>query len=578
MLIAACVRLVGLVDFTGSLYGDFLIWDEQVYHQWASSLVDDSVKSLPVRDFTPLPAYAMAALYALFSPDPQYFRYFNLLLGVLTCGLIYFIGMEISGRAVGFGSGFAAALYKPFIFFSVTALKSSLSVFLFAMVVLLFLRCLKIDRPMHTLLLGVFAGLFINVRANFVLALPLLPVLLAWHRCRLNRQWTAAAMLVGTYLVGLVISTAPFVVKNYRETGQMALTAAGGFNLYLANNPDNPCPYYRPVPFAVSTPAFQATQFTIEASRRSGRRLSSREASAFWTREVFDRTRDRPGWFVGKLFQKVLALFNRFESADNYDIDFISRFVTFFSLPFFCIGLMIPLGMAGILRAMIKKERSAVHLFLISFVYASTLVLFFTNIRIRLPLLVVWIPYAVYGLWSIIEDICQYRAKAAGLFLGMVLFFAIISRISLSCSDDLTGHYNTHAVNLMRKGREAEAISFWKASAEMEKPYSAYANLSLAGYYFNRGFPEKALGYLDRIPDSSFAAAQRYERIGDLLLPGNVGGAVAAYEKSLSNNSGQLEPRMKLLRLFKRYDPRRAEIESQKIDYVASFYNAKDEK
>ena len=72
---------------------------------------------------------------------------------------------------------------------------------------------------------------------------------------------------------------------------------------------------------------------------------------------------------------------------------------------------------------------------------------------------------------------------------------------------------------------EKEAIDFWKASAEMKQPYSAYANLALAGYYRKHGFREKALECLGKIPDSSFAASKKYEKLGDLLRTSDIDGA-----------------------------------------------------
>ena len=453
--LAATVRLAALADFNHSIYGDFLIWDERVYHNWASALVDDSATPRPVRDFTSLPAYIMAAVYAVFSPSPIYFRYFNVFLGVLTCILIYRIGWEISGPLVATGAGVAATFYKPFIFFSITLLKSSLSIFLCAWMVLLFLRCIKKSSYPHSLALGVCAGLLTNVRANFLPVLPLLPVLIVWHRFRVERRGKSAAWLAGACLAGMALSLSPFIVKNYLETGRPALTAAGGFNLYLANNPDNSCPYYRPAPFATSNPVFQGVQFVIEASRRTGKTLGTRGASSFWTREVIRLGRENPAWLIGKLFQKAMALFSRFEPADNFDIGFLSRFIPFLAWPFLGIGLMIPLGMAGIFRAMAGKDPQAISLFLISFVYAATLVAFFTNIRIRLPLLVVWIPYAVYGLVAVIEDFFERRKKAVWLFVGTAILFSVVIWTPLPCAGDMSGHYNTHAINLMGK-REGE--------------------------------------------------------------------------------------------------------------------------
>ena len=187
---------------------------------------------------------------------------------------------------------------------------------------------------------------------------------------------------------------------------------------------------------------------------------------------------------------------------------------------------MIPLGMAGILRAMADRDSIALSLFLISFVYGATLVVFFTNIRIRLPLLVVWIPYSVSGIVAFIDGFFLRRIRPMVLLLGTAILFSIITYAPLPCAYDMSGHYNTHAINLMGKDREKEAIAYWKASADMKKPYSAYANLALAGYYRKRGFQEKALEFLGKIPENSFAASQKYERLADLLRPFDINGSI----------------------------------------------------
>ena len=158
---------------------------------------------------------------------------------------------------------------------------------------------------------------------------------ISWQRYRIYRRMKPAIWSIVAYGVGLTIALSPFTVTSYLKTGRPALTATGGFNLYLANNPDNPCPYYRPASFASSNPALQGIQFVIEASRRTGKKLTNREASSFWTREVFRLAIKDPAKFFMKLLQKALALFNRFEPADNFDIGFLSRFVSFLALTLF---------------------------------------------------------------------------------------------------------------------------------------------------------------------------------------------------------------------------------------------------
>jgi len=577
LLLALVIRIVALLNFKNSLYADFLIWDENVYHRWASGIADGSADLPPIYDFTPFPAYIMAFIYKLFSPDPLNFRIFNLLLGVLTCGLIYLIGKELGGWLTGFAAGLIAALYKPFIFFSITALKTALSVALFAAVIYLFLNYLNRRSTYKILLLGMAAGLMLNVRANFVVVLPLIPLLILYHLYR--QQCSVKTILLGLfiYALGLIASISPFTIRNYSMSGRLTLTATGGFNLYIANNPLNPTPYYRPVPFATSYPGTQAIQFVIEASQRAGKKLSPGEASSYWTGQVIRIALAQPSAILRNVGYKTLAFFNKFESADNYHIGFLSRYVQFFKLPFFGIALILPLGIAG-MAICVVQDRKVKFLSLIFLFYGLTLIIFFTNIRIRLPLLVIMIPLAAMGIQKAIQYGCQGRPKFAAAYLAIAALFFGIESIPLPGTDDLSGHYNTHALCLYSTGRKNEAISFWEMSSRMNKPYSAYANLSLANTYRRRKDYDQSLNYLNKISDSSFAAADKYEMLGDLAAAHHqTAKAIAAYEKSLEINSGRRNPRLKLLQLFKKFDEKRQQAEYQKLLYISSFYDQRSE-
>jgi uncharacterized SAM-binding protein YcdF (DUF218 family) len=101
-----------------------------------------------------------------------------------------------------------------------------------------------------------------------------------------------------------------------------------------------------------------------------------------------------PAAFSAKLLRKVLVLLNRFEAAENHHIRFISRFVAFFSIPFPSLGLVLPLGIAGMVMSLWRSPKARA-LALIFVAYGITLVAFFTNVRLRLPLLVILILFFV---------------------------------------------------------------------------------------------------------------------------------------------------------------------------------------
>jgi 4-amino-4-deoxy-L-arabinose transferase-like glycosyltransferase len=591
LLGALLVRILAFTNFSHSLYGDFLLWDERVYQAWASHILEG--KLFMVHDFSPFPAYVMAAVYWLLGNDPDNVRVVNIVFGIFTCLFIYFIGRDLANRTIGLLACLIAALYKPFIFFNITILKESLGLFLFSATIFLFISLMKdSDTPPVTqgnqeeqgkrswvrysgriLFLGITAGLLINVRQNCIVLLPVFPLFLLWRIYRNAFSVQKMALTVIVYLVGLFLSISPFLIQNYHTTGEFTAAPAGGFNLYLANNLENPYPYYRPAPFATSVPADQAIQFIIEASRRVGKKLSPREASSFWTREVIEAARKYPGALAWKLWQKTLTLFNQFEAEDNYDLGFTSRFVPLFRLPFFAFWFVFPLGMAWMVLS-IRKSEKTLALGAVFLIYALTLIAFFSNMRIRIPLLVILIPYAAMGCEMVFKIFKKKIPMAEGRpYLIVFAMLTVIEFLPVMGTGDLTAHYNTHAINLSSKGFGNEAIQYWQESSAMNRPYSAYANLSLAGMYYQRNDFSKGNFYLNKIPDDSFAAANKYELLGNgWVQQKQIDQAISAFEKSLQINSGQLKARMMLIRLYEYRNPQKAVKEKEYLTYIESFY------
>ncbi len=591
---ALLVRIYALSNFSNSLYGDFLIYDEQVYQSWAESIL--AGKSFVVHAFSPLPAYVMAGVYRLFGIDTDYVRMVNILLGVFTCLFIYFIGRDLADRTIGLIACLIASLYKPFIFFSITVLKESLGLFLFSAAIYLFISLMKdMDPPPVTqgiqeegqgkkdrswvhyaskfLFLGITVGLLINVRQNCVALLPVFPLFLLWMMYKKVFPFQKAALTITVYVVGIVLSLSPFLIRNYYATGEFRASPAGGFNLYLGNNLNNPLPYYRPAPFATSSPTNQATQFIIEASRRVGKKLSPREASSFWTREVIKIAEKRPGALAWKIWQKTLVLFNRSEADVNYDLGFISRFIPIFRLPFFAFWFVFPLGMAWMILS-IRKSRKALALSAVFLVYALTLIAVFSSMRIRIPLLVILIPYAAMGFDRFFKVMKRQIPMAETYrYLIVIALLTVIEFLPITGTGDMAGHYNTHAINLDSKGFKGEAFKYWKESSAMKESFSAYANLALAAKYYQRNDYIKGNLYLDQIPDDSFAAADKYNLLGDSLAKQKQNDkAIAAYEKSLQINSGLIQVRMKLINLCEERNPQKAQEEKAYLAYIQSFY------
>jgi tetratricopeptide (TPR) repeat protein len=395
---------------------------------------------------------------------------------------------------------------------------------------------------------------------------------MVWACWRRKISFSVPGGAIIGFVVGFIVVVSPFMINTYRTTGDVAVTPAGGFNLYIANNPDNPLPYYRPVRFALSSPSEQAIGFTIEASRREGRRLTPKEASNFWVREVTEHVLTHPAAFARKTALKILAVFNRYESADNHHLGFLKDHIGFLRLPFFSLWLILPFGMAGLTMLFFRSEKTVLAGLLFVF-YTLTMVIFFANVRIRLPVVVILIPFGVMGLGRLVDAAKAKERQVLFTYGALVAFFFILAFLPIPGRSDTTAYLNIHAANLASKGLEKEAFSFWEKSAAMQQPYSAYANLSMADRYLGQGDTEAALAHLTRIPDDNLAAAIKFDRIGDVMMKlGRTREAVAAYRTSLGINFGQPLVRLKLIRIYEKTDVALAKQEKETLDYVFSFY------
>jgi 4-amino-4-deoxy-L-arabinose transferase-like glycosyltransferase len=598
LILALVLRMIALMDLSRSIYIDFLLWDERIYHEWAKKIADGTFTSSAVYEFSPLFAYLSALVYRLLSPDVFNIRILNIIFGVITCWIIYLTGSALADRRTGLLACLIAALYEPFIFYSIVPLKETIAASLFAITCYLSVIVLnqndsqkgpsspaiptgrisflfqKYRLSCITISLGAAVGFLLNIRPNSIILVPVIPLVTSWYhwKNRLPMKHLVACLIF--FMAGFSLAVSPFVIRNVTVAGEFALTtSSAGYNLYLGNNLKNPDPYYRPVPFASSSPFEQGIQFIIEASRREGRKLSAGEASSYWTKEVLHSAFTQPADFAWKGVQKTLVLFNRFEACDHYDIGFINRFIPFFKLPFFSFWFIFPLGMVGLFLGGFRNQKGRMLLAML-IVYGLTLIIFFTTGRYRLLMPVILIPFAAMGMRGFFSSFRNRQHRQTIITGGIISLFLIIGFLPVQATDDKTAYYNTHAIILHSRGLREEAIHYWKFSSDMNKPYSAFANLSLAGEYFQRGNIQEGNLYLEKIPDDSFAAASKYDLMGDLMLhQKQVGSAIAAYERSLAINSGQRLPRMKLIQIYRIQDPRRAAEEEKELAYIKSFYD-----
>ncbi len=483
------IRIVALLQLKESVYFDYLLWDERRLHDWAAAIASGTYQSTSVYENSPLPAYFVALIYKLLSANHLWIRIMNLTLGTATCFVGYLAGKAAFDRKTGLITCLFAALYAPMILFSVVPLKTTLSIFLFALVLFLLLKNINRPSAVHSLILGLMIGLACNVRANYLLLVPVLlsVVVVAAYRgqgavTKMRRmiQLKRAALLTSLTLVAFAAAVAPVIIRNYVVAHEAKLTTSqAGFNLYIGNNVHHDAPYYRPVPFATTSATRQGVHFTIEASRRSGGQLSPQEASDYWTRETLRQAAENPGAAIGKLLKKIVAVVHRYESGDHYDIGFLSEYVSLFKLPFLGLGVIFPLAVIGMVL-LGRRSRTRFWLVVVGLVYAATLVVFYTNARYRLPLALLCMPLAAKGFWCVVDAFKQRNTRALIIAIIAGVITVVFQSLPIPGAWDRTAYLNTHAIVLISRGDHRGAEVFWGKAAGLNGACSPFAVRSLA--------------------------------------------------------------------------------------------------
>lgn len=568
---ALILRFWALGEISESVYATSLLPDERYYHDWAVAILNGKPPEKAF-EYAPLPAYLMALIYKVLSVDINHIRTANVLINTLGCLVVYSITLLLVNQRWALAALGMAACCRELVFYSVVPLKTSLSFFLFALLV--YLTLLSIRRYSHLLLIatGTVLGLSMTVRPNVLILLPLLPcVIIFLNRSSMDRKKRLLVLLLTG--IGFAGALLPLAIHNYHYSNQLSLVPVqSGFLFYCTNTVDNPTPLYRPVQFASSLPEEQGIHFTIEASRRTGKVMDTRQASSYWRFQVVQEAIDHPLQYLKKFRDKSLMLFSASENGDHYHIGFMSNFIPYFKMLQIRYWHFLVIGYAAMIIGW-RKSKEIQCLATILSAYLITLLLYSTGNRFTLPLLALLIPAAAW----LCNHLCNLTAarqyhKFALPFIVTALIVSI-GRFPVQGTGDLSMHYNNLAFLHNQNGDTKSASRYWQQSANLKQTYSDVAVLFLAGDVYRHSGHRSTIKTLLSIADTSIMAAAKYATLGDIYLHHGQGReALTAYQKSLTFNSGQVRVRRALLPLLDQIAPHKAREEYEALQTTLEYY------
>ena len=474
-LLAVSVR-AGLAALVwGRLPHGFLLnADSAVYRELALGIagLEGGAPLTDVFRLSPLATFWGALWHLVAGPSVYAVVVPQIALGGATAALVASAARKVARSAgAGVAAGVLVALCEPLVFYDIAILATSLSIFLFAVVVRLCLTACERPALAKSGALGLAAGLLIACRPNAVLFAPvaLLLVAAATRALPARRRIAHAGALVLLAILPIV----PIAAKNAVGSGAFVpTTASAGLNLFIGNN-QGATGRLEPT-FGARNAADLFTAFERNATRVAGRELDPAEVSSFWIEQTCKEIAEDPGRWLGLLARKIVYGVNDFEVPDSWDVQFLETRLppAIAALPGF--GALLALGALGLAitwRGGPPGARALHGAVAVAFV---TMLVFFVAGRYRATALPALAIAAGAGISWLVERIRVARAReperrgtAARILVAAAAVAAVATLAHLPVLDQVPGpNLERLAAAYQREGRPGEARAAWAAAVE----------------------------------------------------------------------------------------------------------------
>jgi hypothetical protein len=355
----------------------------------------------------PLYAYGLGVVYAAGGGQRGAFV-LQALLGLGCVVLLHALALRLFDPGTAAVTAFLAALYGPLAYYELLLLKPVLIAFTGLLSVLALLRALERPRASgRWAVAGSSAGLSVLAQSSAVLFVaPALVAAALWLRRR-GESWGAPMAMAGAVFLATL---SPVVARNLAVGAPpFVLSATGGWTFLNHNAEDY-------VPAVGDT----VTRHAGEILNRSGGRLVATVAATIGTHGSF------AGW-LALLFGKLAAFWHWYEMPNNanyYVYRMLAPRLDGLRLPF---SLLAPLALLGFVVAL-RRPGERVLLALHVLAGVATLVLFYNISRLRLPTAVAMIPFAAFGLVTLLR---QVRARRWASVAAQGVLVAIAAALVL---------------------------------------------------------------------------------------------------------------------------------------------------
>ena len=383
-----------------SPYAHIPILDARSYWQLAVNVAHQGKPLSSLTHSAPLyPLFLTVCVY-LFGPNIYAVYAIQSTLALLTVLLVYQLWQQVFSPLHGFVAGLLTLYYLPFVYYLTKLLPEILAIFVLTVFLVIYTNQRLLNTPWGLMLLGLFGGLAILVRSQFVFVILSLIVLLPFYRksdIPPNLKFWRPVIVIAFMALPLL----PIGTLNYLNTGGFHVTAPnGGITFYQANNP-KARGTYSSVPGISDDVNLQLKDMVKVTSSHFGRPVTIWEADRYFWNMGLSYIKNNPVAWLKLELQKVILLLNPKETFTIYDIYLErSKYLPYLYLFPLGWGILLPLSLLGILDLVfVKKQpiKTILPFVIVGIILTSMLLIFYVLDRYRLLLLPVVAGFAALG-------------------------------------------------------------------------------------------------------------------------------------------------------------------------------------
>ncbi|HEU4343970.1 MAG TPA: tetratricopeptide repeat protein, partial [Candidatus Binatia bacterium] len=493
-----------------------LAGDGRTYDEWAQRIAAGDWLGKGVFYQAPLYPYFLGLLQAVVGHNLWLIRLIQVILGALSCALVFLAGRNLFSRTAAIASGLILAGYAPAIFFDGLIEKSILDLSLLSLLLLLLGRSIELQLWTRWLVGGAVAGFLGLSRENALVLILVVPLWIALYFSSVPQytrlRWT------GLFFLGLLIVLAPVGLRNLTIGGELTLTTSQfGPNFFIGNNPSADGTYGS-VGTIIGEPQLEGNDAKRLAETALGRSLSPGEVSAYWFQQSLSYIRSEPWEWLRLLAKKWWLVWNAREIEDSDDFYIYQQWSWLLSL-FASInhfGILAPLAVAGLWFTR-NRWRQLWLLYAMILSLALSVAVFYVFGRYRFPLVPLLALFAGAALAEFLNLYKKRAWPALVAALGILLVSAVIVNWPIyRVGGPGAAGYNNLSNAFYKQGRVDEAITTALKAVRLQPDYGV-AHYNLGNLYASQGRFELAKRHFEEALKLYPNYADAHSNLGQLL-------------------------------------------------------------